>query len=261
MPLHWPQGICSFFYAANYYQAIFGDPDTGLSHTWSLAVEEQYYLLWPMTFVVLSGDPRKMARRLVSIIGLLWLYRVVMLCVFHVREGYVYEAFDMRMDHLLIGCLLAVSLRQGHFARLWAFLCSSWIPGVSTLAGLALCSVAETLYGATFRNYIGFVVAPVFSAFFIAQAIAFSGRGLWRVLDWNWMRYLGRISYSIYLYQQLTVGIAQKLAARYGPAAQFAAAIALTILAATGSYFVVERYFLSLKARFVAAEKPAHAAH
>ena len=75
-------------------------------------------------------------------------------------------------------------------------------------------------------------------------------------LDWKWMRYLGRISYSIHLYQQLTVGIANKFTAHY-PLLVRLAAVALTILAANGSYFIVERYFLSLKAL---RQSPSHEA-
>lgn len=60
----------------------------------------------------------------------------------------------------------------------------------------------------------------------------------------------GRISYSIYVYQQLTVGIATKFTARYPLLVRLAAAGALTTLAATGSYFMVQRSFLSLKAHF-----------
>lgn len=93
------------------------------------------------------------------------------------------------------------------------------------------------------------------SAFLIVSAIAFSGRGFWRALDWKWVRYLGRISYSIYLYQQLTVGIANKFTAHFPLLVRLAATVVLTILAASASYFIVERYFLSLKARF--ANSPA----
>jgi peptidoglycan/LPS O-acetylase OafA/YrhL len=253
--IHWAQALCSFFYVNNYYQGIFGDPNTGLSHTWSLAVEEQFYLLWPVTFLALSRDRRRMAYTLVGMIGALWLYRFVMRFGFHVWQGYAYEAFDMRADHLLIGCLLAVSLRSGMFVRLWEFLCSHWLPGALTVLGLALCSYVEQRSPVSFRDAFSFTVAPLLSAFLIVSAIAFSGRGFWRALDWNWMRYLGRISYSIYLYQQLTVGIANKFTAHYPLLVRLAAAVALTILAATGSYFIVERYFLSLKARF--ANSPA----
>ena len=81
----------------------------------------------------------------------------------------------MRADHLLIGCLLAVSLRLGMFSRLWKAFCSSWVPGMLTVAGLALCSFADMHYGSGFRDSIGFIVAPLLSALFIVSAIAFQG--------------------------------------------------------------------------------------
>ena len=56
-PLIWTQAIASFFYVTNYYQAINGDPNTSLSHTWSLGIEEQFYFLWPLTFLLLRKTP------------------------------------------------------------------------------------------------------------------------------------------------------------------------------------------------------------
>jgi peptidoglycan/LPS O-acetylase OafA/YrhL len=251
--VNWPQSIASFLYLNDYYQAIFGDPNTGLSATWSLAVEEQFYIFWPVTFLLLSKDRRKMASVLLWSIGVLWVFRLVMIFAFHVPQGYIYEAFDMRADHLLSGCLLAVSLRTGLFPKLWQWLCSTWWPGALTVAGLIFCSLGETHYGPDFRDTISFIAAPVLSASLIVCAIAFSKQGAWRILDTGVMRYLGRISYSIYLFQGFAIWNIEKISGRYPFWLQLAAIIVATILLASGSYFFVERYFLKLKTRFSTA--------
>jgi len=69
------------------------------------------------------------------------------------------------------------------------------------------------------------------------------------VLNWGWMRYLGTISYSIYLYQQVTVGPATKWTGRW-PAAALPATVIAVVAAASASYWIVERPFLRLKERF-----------
>ncbi len=109
----WHQFAASLFYANNYYQAIRGDPNTMLSHTWSLAIEEQFYLLWPFTFAYVLRKNFGLARSLMGGIGVIWCYRLFLVFGLHISHGYIYEAFDTRADSLLIGCLLAVVLWEG----------------------------------------------------------------------------------------------------------------------------------------------------
>ena len=248
------QAISSFFYVNNYYQALRGDPDTGFSHTWSLGIEEQFYLLWPLLFLLLK-NARYRLRFLIATILFVELYREALVFLFHRNQGYIYEAFDTGADHLLIGCLLAVALRSGAWTGLWKRLCSSaWL--VAAPLGLLVISTALDLrFGSTYRDAVGFVIDPMMVAVLIVQTIAYPAAGFGVVLNWDWMRYLGTISYSVYLYQQLVVEPARKATARW-PAISLLAAILAVIAMASASYWIVERPFLRLKKRFESGGSP-----
>jgi peptidoglycan/LPS O-acetylase OafA/YrhL len=242
------QAIASFFYVNNYYQALFGDPQTGLSATWSLGVEEQFYLLWPFLFIALKTNARRL-RFLLWAVPALWVYREFMIWVMHVPQGYVYEAFDMRADHLLIGCLLAVALRERAFTNVWDVLCrSQWMPWL-TVGLLILVQIPATIGVHRYRDWAAFILEPVLIALLLPQLIAFRGGVLSRFLDLAWMRYLGRISYSIYLYQQLVIYPVEKFL-RPWPALKLLGSVAAVVIAASASYFLIERPFLRWKDRF-----------
>jgi peptidoglycan/LPS O-acetylase OafA/YrhL len=199
------RAICSFLYVNNYYQAVFGDPNTGLSHTWSLGVEEQFYLLWPITFLLLRNNGRRI-RFLLWSIAAVWLYREFLVFVVHRSQGYIYEAFDTRADHLMIGCNLAVALRERVWVRLWHLLVASpsriWITFTGLIISAALGYFLRTIY----RDSLAFIVDPLLTASLIVQGTAYSSAALGKLLNWSWMRYLGAISYSVYLYHPLAMG-------------------------------------------------------
>jgi peptidoglycan/LPS O-acetylase OafA/YrhL len=246
----WGQAMASFFYVNNYFQAIKGDPNTGLSHTWSLGIEEQFYLLWATGFLLLRKNRKRIAWALAGIIGSIWIYRELLVFVFKVHQGYMYEAFDTRADHLLIGCLMAVMLRSEFASKVWTAICSNVLFSLVPVLLLVASVACADMYGALYRDAIGFIVDPVLVAILITQAIAFRGTVIWAWSNFAWVRFLGRISYSIYLYQQIVLEPARKVLASYPVVVQLVAAIMAVVLTASGSYYIIERPFLKLKERF-----------
>ena len=249
----WPQAISSLFYLTNYYNALHGDPNTDLSHTWSLAIEEQFYLLWPMIFIALRHDLRKMSIFLACLIAAVSLYRWLLFFVFHVNQGYFYAAFDTRMDSLMVGCLLAVLLRRRVLLPLWSAICSS---GLFPLATVLLFAVS-TYFASTvprYRDVVGFTIDPLLIGIFIVQMIYFSSDSIGQWLEWRWVRFLGKISYSLYLYQQLTLSVVDKRIANLPLPLQVLIAVGVTIAVASLSYYLIEQPFLKLKTKRARAD-------
>lgn len=243
----WPQAISSLLYVSNYYNAINGDPNTGFSHTWSLAIEEQFYLLWPVLFVLLRRNLKRMTLFLTCLILSVWIYRAVLCFLLNVDQGYIYAAFDTRLDHLMVGCLLAVLLKREALTSFWRVACSRVYAPLVTL-GLFIASIYFDSSSVTrYRDVIGFAIEPVLIAVMVIQLISLHSASLWRWIDWPALRYLGRISYSLYLYQQITLGFVKKALSSQSIAIQFIAAVIVTILVATASYYLIERPFLKLK--------------
>ena len=242
------QLVAALLYFNNYYQALRGDPNTGFSHTWSLAVEEQFYLLWPAAFLLFGRNRRRLASVLCLVIAGIWIYRFLL--VPHVSQGYIYEAFDTRADSLLCGCLLAIALREGFATGFFRIVCSNYAAAIASLALLAISVWLELRLGVDYRDRYGFALDSALAAILLCQAIAFRGRTLFRWLDLKPVRYLGGISYSLYLWQQLVIGAAEKPLARYGLMVTLPVVVAACVAMATLSWQLVERPALRLKKRF-----------
>jgi peptidoglycan/LPS O-acetylase OafA/YrhL len=107
----------------------------------------------------------------------------------------------------------------------------------------------ESQFGSTYRNAVSFVIDPILIVILIVQVIAHPDFGLGILLNTGWMRYLGTISYSVYLYQQAVVRPVKSFGG-----SSLAISLPLTVLAvivvASASYWIVERPFLNLKKRF-----------
>lgn len=248
------QAIATFFYVGNYYQGLNHYPETGLSHAWSLGVEEQYYLLWPAMVLLLARKPRSLLRATCAAILLVWVYRGILVSL-RAPEEYIYTAFDTRIDHLLIGCVVAIVLRYGYFFRLVRTISSRTIYILLPLGGLLLSTVAASFLGTDYRDTVGFSLDPLLVAILMVQLLASRSRWL------NWMDspllvYLGTISYSTYLYHELAGGLVVRAMGGLPKTLVMVPVLAASYAAASISYYGVEKPFLRLRARIESWRRP-----
>ena len=196
----------SFFYVTNwylildhksYFEAV-GRPSL-LQHLWSLAVEEQFYLLWPL---LLTLGLRFFSKRglLVLIIldalgSSLWM---ALLYQPEVDPSRIYYGTDTRAAGLLVGAALALVLRPGGaLARLRGPALDGL--GLAALAALAgLCMVFEEYSPHLYQG--GFLLVDLATAAVLIVLAQPEAGLLGRALGWWPLRWLGLHSYGIYLW-------------------------------------------------------------
>jgi len=248
--IHWGHVWASFAYVGNYWIAWGLPENSSLSHAWSLAIEEQFYLVLPSLFVLARGDLRRLRVILVGIVVAVWVNRVVRV-VGGAGEGWLYHATDTRIDHLLVGCLLAIEASRGlprWFDRVLTR--PAYVAAIALLVASMVASVASPL---VYRMTVGFAVEPLLLAVILAQTVALRPK----VLGWGPVEHIGKISYGVYLYQQIGMPAGQVLMPGSIWLLDLAAGVAVSILAAEVSYRLVERRFLDLKKRWSPGAGPA----
>jgi peptidoglycan/LPS O-acetylase OafA/YrhL len=242
--LYGSQAVFSFFYVSNYFLALSHSAHTYMVHTWSLSAEEQFYLLWPLCFLLFSKKRKSLMIAVGAMILTIWVHRAHIWTSTHGTD-YINYAFDTRADALLVGCMLALALKAGSAKRLFEKLCSAvWSPAVTGLliGGSAYLSQLSLSY----RLVGGLAIDPLLVAILICQVIVHGTAAPWSWLNSEPVKYLGRISYPLYLYHLLAIHFALRI--RHINTPLFAmVCIVLVVLMASCSYQFVEKPFLALK--------------
>ena len=237
--------LSGFFYVVNYYNATHGHPPSSIAHAWSLSIEEQFYALWPILLLALArlGTARALAI-LAGIIAAVAGWRSFLYLDLRVGAAYVYNAFDTRFDNLGVGCLLALCAAQPWFLSFSRAVVRSALLPLVTLVLLIL-----SRSGTSYHYHIGYTVDAVLVAVLVVQLMLLHRHPLWSWLQHPAVRFLGTISYPLYLWHAWGLGVGERLQMLPAPG-RFTVGVAVCIALASGSYFVIEKPFLSLKKRF-----------
>ena len=232
------------------YARIAGLDHSFLTHTWTLAVEEHFYLLWPVTLLVALrwGSRRTLLGVTAGLAAATALWRV-WLWSQGAEALRLQYATDTRLDSMLIGCAAAV-LFSGQLPRVprWA----GWA-GLSALAALIFMQPRSDL-----MLTAGYTLLPLAAIVLILHLL--NGPGvLPAVARWRPAVAIGRISYGLYLWHYVLWGMLRPvLPEGLSEWVRRPLLLAVAIGVATASYHWVEQPFLALKRR-PAPTPPQHA--
>lgn len=240
----WPSAVAAqCLHVTNYWIVLHGWWDGMAPGTWvywSLAVEEHFYLVFPLLYLWLQR--KKMPRNqqvlvLLACSALVLAWRVALIYFLDATKDRTYVASDTRVDSILAGCILAIgynpvldrdSIDDRRLLRVWLPL------------GLACVLVSLAVRSFRFDQTLRYSLQSFGLLPFFVAAIRYPDKWPFSWLNVGWMRYLGTLSYSMYLMHTATLWMFERWLAWSEPVR---GVLALALLVALGTliYRFVEK--------------------
>lgn len=244
-------------YAANWQPGFHGLMDPMVGHFWSLCVEEQFYLVWPM--LVWLTPPRWLPRLALLLAVFSLLLRFVLLQSGGGGEG-VYRMTLTRMDGLALGSWVAIANRDPEMRQ--------WLHArVHTLLWMSLAGIVGTILvqrgfdpDSAAMQYTGYLFLGIFFAAIVHLAANASG-SFARALAWRPLLIAGTFSYAMYVFHIPLERMVRPVVGRIAASLPLPAALALrtfyvvamvAIMFGIGwlSWNLFEKHLLKLKRHF-----------
>lgn len=226
----------NWLYVLTYTVNFDPHPPWVLGHLWSLSVEEQFYLLWPLAI-------RFLRPRLWAIVALASVFCGLVVRRFRLIDPALHYAFPFVCGPLAMGCLLAI-----YAPRVRALIAASKVLSSDLVFVILVPLIAwlDAVDMGTADHSIGLVTNSLLT--FCVARLVFVPEGLvGAILNSAPLVKLGRLSYSLYLFQQLFF---DSISGKPSIPLPFPLNLAGALAAALACYYAVEVPFLALRGRF-----------
>jgi peptidoglycan/LPS O-acetylase OafA/YrhL len=248
--------VASFFWMSNwafvaqktdYFSQ--GAPPSPLQHTWSLGVEEQYYLIWPLLVIAVAALFWRRLRSAVFVLAATGVVASATAAILMAPEvNRVYFGTDTRAQALLVGAAAAALL-----VRDWSVLTDGgtlirtryrrWAATALSVVGLAMLAALAHFATGTARDFrYGLLIVAAVAAVLVVAPVALDpGSPVARALAWRPLVWLGAISYGVYLWHWPIFLALNGERTGWSGWPLFAARCAATVAVATASWWLLEQ--------------------
>jgi len=232
----WSSLAASVLYVRN----IFGSGD-GTGHLWSLSLEEQFYFTWPILLFLIFRRRHSLTLAILIVVAV-WRAGMIHLHLASELSGALYERPWFRYDSILYGCFISIAVWKQPAADRPV---SATI--LHPLLTIPLLAWSTTISTRSYLHPIALTLEALFAASVTFSVVVCSPHSaLYRGLASAPLRFLGQISYSLYLWQQPFLVVRQP---PWHGLRTFPTSVCAALFLAILSFYLVERPFLSLKSK------------
>jgi peptidoglycan/LPS O-acetylase OafA/YrhL len=245
--LDWWQILAGLLYYTNYYEILGGAGLMPIWQLWSLAVEEHYYLIFPLIFTFAWKHPERFLAGLVALTIVILLWRTTLVVYWKAPTARTYLATDTRIDSILYGAILAAVLKT-RFANISRYFEHWAVVSAAAVVLLLTFIIRDPTFRETLRYSLqGIAILPLFHAILFVLRFSFARK----VLEIPAMIWIGKLSYSLYLYHIVVFYVVATLLPN-GSSEMLLALVSVpaSLAAASFSYYCVEKHFQKLRNKF-----------
>jgi peptidoglycan/LPS O-acetylase OafA/YrhL len=232
------------FFAGNWVHAVFGRPESIAFPLWTVSIEEQFYLIWPLMVKVFE-------RRGLIVSGVILFLLATVCRVFFVLAGvsggYVYYGSTARCDSIALGILIA--LFADRLPKLASGMRFMLVGGGAVAWIISSAWLTDQPGPIRMREVLGRLIISLASGAMLYGCLHSESK----LLTGTWVVRLGKVSYGLYLLHLTGLLLAKTLFHPTSGAAILitkAVGFVFTVILALASYRWVESPFLQLKDRF-----------